>query len=91
MRKPTIEQALREALSNPATKDDIAAEMGWDASNVSRFLSGQNGVPIGKLETIIKAIGYVMVTPKYLNALAAMSEVGVYCKCAREGGGECGR
>ena len=91
MRKPSVEQALREALSNPKTKDSIAAEMEWDASNVSRFLSGQMGVPIHKLETIIKAIGYVMVTPRYLDNLAGMAETGVFCRCAREGLGNCGR
>ena len=86
-----IEQSVREALTDPRKRDDVARAMNWDSSNVSRILSGQMGVTIDKIDALVSSLGYVLVTPRYLNALATMSEVGVHCQCAREGGGECGR
>lgn len=84
----TIERALRQNLSQPGSKVQEAA--GWDASNVSRVLSGQQGVPIAKLDAIVGAAGYVLVSRKYFDAIGTLSVVGVNCQCAREGAGECG-
>lgn len=54
MRSPlsagTIERVLRHNLSQPGSAVQEAA--GWDASNVSRVLSGQQGVPVAKLDAI---------------------------------------
>lgn len=83
-----IEQVLRQNLSQPNSA--VAKAAGWDSSNVSRFLSGQQGVPIGKLDAIVKAAGYVMVGCKFFDAFITFGEVGMHCKCARAGGGECG-
>lgn len=84
----TIERVLRQSLSQPGSTVQEAA--GWDASNVSRFLSGQQGVPIGKIDALVGAAGYVLVSRKYLEAIGTLGEVGVHCQCAREGAGECG-
>lgn len=87
--RPNIERALRLLLSGDERKAAMEV-LGWDASQLSRFLSGQNGIPIDKLDAVIGLTGFVMVTPRYLDALASMAETGVSCRCAREGGGECG-
>ena len=84
----TIERALRQSLSQPGGA--VAEAAGWDGSNVSRVLSGQQGVPIGKLDAVVNAAGYVMVSRKYFDAFTIFGEVGMHCRCAREGGGECG-
>ena len=84
----TIERVLRQSLSQPGSA--VAEAAGWDSSNVSRFLSGQQGVPIGKIDAIVAAAGYVLIGRKYLEALATFGEVGAHCRCARNGGGECG-
>ena len=84
----TIERMLRAQLSQPGNA--VADAAGWDASNTSRFLSGQQGVPIGKIDAVVQAAGFVLVSRKYLEAIGTLGEVGANCKCAREGGGECG-
>lgn len=84
----TIERVLRKHLCQPGGAAQEA--VGWDAPAVSRFLSGQQGVPIGKIDALVAAAGYVLVSREYLEAIGILSEVGVHCRCAREGGGECG-
>lgn len=84
----TIERMLRQQLSQPGNAISEAA--GWDSSNASRFLSGQQGVSIGKIDAVVHAAGYVLVSKKYFDAINTLSEVGVNCRCAREGAGECG-
>lgn len=87
--RPNIEKALRLLLAGDERKAAMEV-LNWDASQVSRFLSGQNGIPIDKIDQVIGLTGFVMVTPRYLEGLASMAETGVGCRCAREGGGECG-
>ncbi|GKS83236.1 DNA-binding protein [Acidovorax sp. SUPP1855] len=84
----TIERALRQALSQPGSAIQEAAA--WDGSAVSRFLSGQQGVLISKIDALVNAAGYVLVSRKYLDAIGTLGEVGMYCHCARAGAGECG-
>ena len=84
----TIERVLRQSLCQPGGA--VQAAVGWDAPAVSRFLSGQQGVPIGKIDALVGAAGYVLVSRGYLDAVGTLCEVGVHCRCAREGGGECG-
>lgn len=91
MRQPVrIEQALRAALSGPG-RLDMQRSIGWDNSQVSRFLNGDQGVVIDKLDAMVASVGYVLVTRKYLDAVATLGEVGMHCECARQGMGECGR
>ncbi|VWC78614.1 DNA-binding protein [Burkholderia aenigmatica] len=90
VRKPSIERAFREALTDPRARGPIAEALGWDESQVSRFLSGQLGIPIGKIDAGIAALELRCVSREYLDAHATMSKVGVNCRCAREGFGECG-
>lgn len=84
----TIERVLRQHLSQPGSTAQDAA--GWDGPSVSRFLSGQQGVPIGKIDALVGAVGFVLVSRKYLDAIGTLGEVGMHCHCARDGGGECG-
>lgn len=84
-----IEQVLRFALSSKNRKE-IGKNIGWDDSQISRFLSGQQGVTIDKIDTLVSLVNYVLVTKRYLDAIGTLSEVGAHCKCARDGFGECG-
>lgn len=84
----TIERVLRQHLSQPGNA--VAEAAGWDGPNASRFLSGQQGVTIGKIDAIVHAAGFVLISRKYLEAIGTLSEVGANCHCARAGGGECG-
>jgi len=43
-----------------------------------------------KIDTLVAAIGYVLVTRKYLDAVSTLGQVGMHCECARQGLGECG-
>lgn len=89
MRSPAlIEPALREALHSPK-RHDVQAALNWDDSQVSRFLSGGQGVVIDKIDTLVAAVGFVLVTRRYLDAIATLGEVGMHCECARQGSGEC--
>lgn len=84
-----LQTAVRQALTNPSTKNTVRDAVGWDDSTVTRFLSGQAGVTIERMDLLISAVGYVPVSARYLDALGTMSEVGTHCKCARQGLGEC--
>lgn len=85
-----IEQALRAALNSPR-RHEVAAAVGWDDSQVSRFLSSGQGIVIDKLDALVSAVGYVLVTRRYLDAMSTLGEVGMHCECARQGMGECRR
>lgn len=84
----TIERVLRRSLSQPGSAAQEAC--GWDAPAVSRFLSGQQGVTIAKIDGLIQSVGYVLISRKYFDAIGTLGEVGMHCHCARAGGGECG-
>ena len=91
MKRPMkIEQALRGALTGPG-RHEVQQNVGWDDSQVSRFLSGSQGVVIEKLDLLVASVGFVMVTCKYLDAVSTLGEVGMHCECARQGQGECTR
>ena len=83
-----IEQVLRAYLNMPGS--DVQAVMGWDASNVSRVLSGQQGIPLAKLDALVDAIDYVLIEREYLDAVGKLCRVGAHCECARRGKGNCG-
>ena len=85
-----MERSLREALSDPRRRAAVADALDWDDSQVSRFLSGQAGIVISKLDDAMGALGVVVVEPRYLDALATLSQVGASCACARQGLGACG-
>ena len=89
--KPSMERAFRHALTDPATRGRARERLGWDDSQVSRFLSGQQGVPIDKLDAAIDVLGMVVTTPGYLDFLAYGARIGANCHCVRQGMGECGR
>ncbi|WP_211310780.1 hypothetical protein [Aquitalea magnusonii] len=86
----SIERGLRAALTNPKESPRIIEALNWDGSQVSRFLSGQLGLTIDKVDAALGALGYVCVKPKYLDAMATLCQVGANCECARRGMGECG-
>lgn len=81
-----LEIALRYQLHLPESA--VKEAIGWDSANVSRFLSGQQGVTINKIDTLIEAAGYVVVERKLFDAVRTMAEVGMACHCAKEMGGE---
>lgn len=88
--RPLIEHALRRALCGPM-RQELQQAVGWDNSSVSRFLNGDQGVTIDKIDRLVGVVGYMLVTRKYLDAIATLCEVGVFCECARQGHGECRR
>ncbi len=69
IRKPSIERAFREALSDPRSRGPIAEALGWDDSQVSRFLSGNLGVPINKIDAGLNALELRVVSREYLDGL----------------------
>lgn len=84
-----VEQLLRKALTGNL-RHEVKSATGWDDSNISRFLSGQQGVTIERIDALFNAVGIALVTRKYLDAMATMCQVGANCECARNGRGECG-
>lgn len=84
-----IEQALRAALSSP-NRHEVQKAVGWDDSQVSRFLAGNQGIVIDKIDALLAAVKYVPVNREYLDAISTLGKVGMHCECARQGLGECG-
>ncbi|GGX11301.1 DNA-binding protein [Pigmentiphaga litoralis] len=90
VRKPSMERAFREALVDPSVKAKVRDALGWDESQVSRFLSGQMGLTIDKIDAAIKVLSLVVSSERYMDYLAYGSQIGAACHCARAGMGECG-
>lgn len=90
MARPNIEEALRRALTG-LDKKRVADRIGWDASEVSRFLGGQRGVLITEIDDVIEVVEFALVSRPYLDAITTLCKVGAACECARQGAGECGR
>lgn len=90
VQRPSMERSFRQALTDPQTREDVKAAVGWDDSQVSRFLSGQSGLTIDKLDAAISALSLRIVTKRYLDAMGVLCVTGANCHCAREGLGNCG-
>lgn len=88
--KPSMERQFRAALSDPSKRADVRDALGWDDSQVSRFLSTGLGLTIDKIDAAIEALGMVVTSRRYLDFLAYGAQVGTACYCARAGQGECG-
>lgn len=88
--KPSMERSFRRMLSDPHQRSRIKDALEWDDSQVSRFMSGQQGIPIDKIDAAIDAMGMVVTSRQYLDFLAYGSQIGTACHCARVGMGECG-
>ncbi|NYT76538.1 DNA-binding protein [Alcaligenaceae bacterium] len=88
----TAEKVLRDALSDKKRRDSIALAAGWkDASSAaSRVLSGQQGLPLDRLDDILTEAGLTIVTPSYLDWLAKGAIIGAHCWCERNSMGTCG-
>jgi len=84
VRKPSMERAFREALVDPSVKAKVRDAL------VSRFLSGQMGLTIDKIDAAIKVLSLVVSSERYMDYLAYGSQIGAACHCARAGMGECG-
>ena len=87
---PSMERSFRVALTDPRQRKQVRDHLGWDDSQVSRFLSGQTGIPIEKLDAAIEALSMVVTSRQYMDFLAYGARVGAACECARRGQGECG-
>lgn len=81
----TVEQIIRSRLGNPATRDDIAKAVGWKdaSSSASRVLSGQQGIQLRDMNSLLAACGLVLVDPKYLDWLKYGAQLGANCWCER--------
>ncbi|QBP56622.1 hypothetical protein E2R23_16755 [Burkholderia pseudomallei] len=68
------------------TLEELSVSQNRSTSSVARLIYL---IVIDKIDTLVAAVGFVLVTRKYLDAVATLGEVGVHCECARRGYGEC--
>ncbi len=90
VKKPSMGQAFRRAMAEPQTRAILQDALGWDDSQVSRFVSGQSGLTIDKIDAAIEALSLVVTSRRYMDYLAYGSQIGAACHCARAGMGACG-
>lgn len=91
MRRPSIEAAIRSAIADPRRKRQLLEATGWDDSMLSKLVQEKPaGITLDKLDAVLAALDHVIVTRRYLDAMCTMGKVGMFCECARAGGGECG-
>lgn len=83
-------RSFRQYLTDPRLKPTVMEALGWDDSQVSRFLSNQMGITIDKIDAAIEVLGMVVTSPGYMDFLAYGAKIGANCHCARAGMGECG-
>jgi hypothetical protein len=85
------ESILRTALRNGDNHAAVLEQTGWDATMVSKVLSGGAGITIDKLNAVMRALGLTITTVEYMDYLARGNVIGSNCHCARMNMGECGR
>lgn len=90
MQRIDLATAIRRKLTDSQQRQQIIDVLGWSNSDVSRFLAGNQGIPLDKLDALITAIGYVPVESHYLSAVQTLCVVGSQCECALQGRGACG-
>jgi len=88
--RPDLHEELCKLLRGPEGKR-AAEALGFDSSEVSRFLSGQRGLLKDQINKAIELCGMVVVSVPYLNSICHLASTGIACECARNGMGECGR
>jgi len=74
-----LEQLLRQALTSPE-RHKIKEAVGWDDSHVSRFLSGTQGIPIGKLDALISTLDCTVIARDYFDALRTFTKLACLCE-----------
>ncbi|AJW98440.1 hypothetical protein [Burkholderia gladioli] len=89
-KKPSMQQAFREALTDPDKRGPVQTALKWDDTQVSRFLGGSLGITIDRIDTAIQQLDLRVVSRRYLEAHATLAQTGLNCACAREGYGDCG-
>jgi transcriptional regulator with XRE-family HTH domain len=89
--KAKPESILRSALRNGENQAAVLEQTGWDATMVSKVLSGGAGITIDKLNAVMRALGLTITTVEYMDYLARGNVIGSNCHCARMNMGECGR
>ncbi len=50
---PSMARSFRQYLTDPRLKPAVMEALGWDDSQVSRFLSGTQGITIDKLDAAV--------------------------------------
>src|SRR5688500_6519990 len=85
--KPSMEQAFRRALTDSTSRKAVRDQLGWDDSQVSRFLSAQTGLTLEKIDAAIAALDMTVTSRRYMDFLAYGSQIGAACYCARAGMG----
>lgn len=91
MRRASIATEIRTALNDPKKKQRLLEATGWDESMPSNLVQEKPaGITLDKLDALLAALDHVVVTRDYLDAMCTMGKVGMFCECARAGGGECG-
>ena len=77
----SIEQQLRLQLTNKRDSQRVKDACGWDSSQASRILSGGAGVTIENLDSLIRALDYVVVSRDYFDAIHELGKIGACCTC----------
>lgn len=88
--RPSLEHALREAISDSTRQAAILEATGWDRSMLSKITAGLSGITLDKLDVLLPPTGLVIVGARYLDAIGTLCKVGASCECAMRGMGECG-
>ena len=68
-----VEKVLRDALTDPRRRELVCQAAGWkdSSSATSRVLAGQQGIPLERLDSVLRATGLTVVTLGYLDWLSA--------------------
>ena len=77
MQPPRISHALRASLKHPTGKAVARQATGWDNSQISRVLSGSQGIVIDKLDPLFESVGFVLVSREYLRAVTTLGRLGL--------------
>lgn len=81
----SVDQHIRECLSNKATRERIADAVGWKdpSSSASRVISGGQGILLQDLSPMLAACGLMLVDKRYLDWLQFGARLGANCWCER--------
>ncbi|TDR82185.1 helix-turn-helix domain-containing protein [Paludibacterium purpuratum] len=73
---PSLAHRIRQILMDPKLKQELMTVLGWDNSNVSRYLAGNLGITEDKIDKVVEFLGILNVENRRLAPIIDMADVG---------------
>lgn len=74
---PSLASALRKALTDPKRKFEVMKILGWDNTQVNKYLAGKMGITEAKLDKVADALGVSHARRDGMGQVIKLASVGI--------------